>query len=128
MILPFAIPEIPVENITLATDYYVHHLGFTLDWGGDQPEGIAGISRDRCRLFLTSRAIRQNRYQNNPPIVIWLNLDSIQQVNDLHDHWRTTHANILSPPESKPWKLHEFTATDLDRNFIRVFYDFSRDV
>ena len=35
---------------------------------------------------------------------------------------------IISAPESKPWKLHEFTAADLDGNVFRVFYDFSRDV
>jgi hypothetical protein len=35
------------------------------------------------------------------------------------------HANIVSAPEDKPWKLREFTVADLD-GFIRVFYDFSR--
>jgi hypothetical protein len=32
---------------------------------------------------------------------------------------------MVSAPEEKPWKLHEFTATDLDGNLLRVFYDFS---
>jgi hypothetical protein len=30
----------------------------------------------------------------------------------------------MSAPESKSWGLHEFTATDLDGNLFRVFYDF----
>lgn len=34
-------------------------------------------------------------------------------------------ADIVSAPEPKPWKLHEFTAADLDGNLFRVFYDFA---
>jgi hypothetical protein len=42
--------------------------------------------------------------------------------------WTDSGAQILSQPESKPWKLHEFTALDLDGNIMRVFYDFRGDV
>jgi hypothetical protein len=34
---------------------------------------------------------------------------------------------VVSQPEDKPWKLHEFTAADPDGNLLRVFYDFSKD-
>lgn len=46
-------------------------LGFTLDWG-DEPGGIAGVSRGSCRLFLTNRRFRES-YGNTDPILIWLN-------------------------------------------------------
>jgi len=59
--------------------------------------------------------------------VIWLNLNSIEEVDALYELWRDRQAKIVSPPESKPWNLHEFTAADLDGNLFRVFYDFSRD-
>jgi hypothetical protein len=39
--------------------------------------------------------------------------------------WSGREVRIVSPPESKPWKLHEFTAADLDGNLLRVFYDFA---
>ena len=110
---PAAVPEIPVSDMAAALEYYANRLGFTVDWGG---EGIAGISRGNCRLFLTN-ATR--------PVVIWLNLDSTEDVDELHDEWRAKQVKILSPPERKAWGLHEFTAADLDGNAFRVFYDFA---
>ena len=126
-VFPGAVPEIPVDDVDQAAAYYVRNLGFTLDWGGEEGGGIAGISRGHCRMFLTGRGFRE-MYGNAGPVVIWLNLNSIEEVNELYGLWRDSKAKIVSPPEPKPWKLHEFTAADLDGNLFRVFYDFSRDV
>lgn len=123
---PQAVPEIPVTDKNAALDYYQRKLGFDIDWGGGDGN-IAGISKGRCRMFLTDRDFREHR-GNVPPIVIWLNLNSKQEVDELHEIWKANGATIVSPPESKPWKLHEFTVSDLDGNCFRVFYDFSRDV
>jgi ribosomal-protein-alanine N-acetyltransferase len=120
---PGAVPEVPVSNISTAATYYQNQLGFSLDWGGDDG-GIAGLSRGDCRLFLTNRGFRETN-GNAAPIVIWLNLNNRQEVDDLHAAWSKSQARIVSPPESKPWKLHEFTAADPDGNLFRVFYDFS---
>ena len=62
------------------------------------------------------------------PIQTWLALpDGKEEVDELYAIWNGSDAKIISAPESKPWKLHEFTASDLDANLFRVFYDFSRD-
>jgi predicted lactoylglutathione lyase len=122
---PAAVPEIPVNNINSAAAYYENHLGFKLDWG-DEEGGIAGISRGHCRMFLTNPAFRKP-YGNAAPVLVWLNVNSKQEVNDLYEQWKNRQARIVSEPEEKPWKLHEFTAADLDGNLFRVFYDFSRD-
>ena len=124
---PGAVPEIPVADVDQAAAYYVSNLGFRLDWGGEAGGGIAGISKGHCRMFLTGRGFRE-MYGNAGPVVVWLNLNSIEEVNELYELWRDSQAKIVSPPEPKPWKLHEFTAADLDGNLVRVFYDFSRDV
>jgi hypothetical protein len=55
----------------------------------------------------------------------WLNLPAKGEVDELHRAWNSAGALLLSRPESKPWGLHEFTATDLDGNRLRVFYDFA---
>ncbi|HEU4511350.1 MAG TPA: VOC family protein [Pyrinomonadaceae bacterium] len=123
--LPAAVPEIPVSDMDQALDYYRNKLGFNVDWGGVEG-GIAGISMGDCRMFLTAPEFRQH-HGNAPPVLIWLNLDSKQEVDELYEVWNANGAKLSSAPESKPWKLHEFTASDLDGNLFRVFYDFSRD-
>ena len=123
---PAAVPEIPVSDMNAALGYYEQKLGFSIDWGGAEG-GIAGISKGDCRMFLTAADFRQH-HGNVSPVVTWLNLNSKQEVDELHEIWNAGGARIVLPPESKPWNLHEFTASDLDGNLFRVFYDFSRDV
>jgi len=122
---PGAVPEIPVSDMKKALAYYKNNLGFNIDWGEDEEVGgIAGISKGDCRIFLTDAGFRAGR-GNAAPVLVWLNLDSKEQVNELHSLWSASQARIASPPESKPWGLHEFTAADLDGNLFRVFYDFA---
>jgi uncharacterized glyoxalase superfamily protein PhnB len=126
MRFPAAVPEIPVASIDRASVYYVERLGFTLDWG-DEQGGIAGISRNDCRLFLTNRSFREG-YHNEGKVLFWINLESKTEVDELFADWSAAQATIVSNPEDKPWKLREFVAADLDSNLIRVFYDFRHDV
>jgi len=120
---PGAVPEIPVSDLQKAVAYYEGNLGFSIDWGG-QSAGIAGISKGHCRIFLTDDTFREH-YGNAGPVLVWLNLDSKEQVNELYNFWSASRARIVSQPESKPWGLHEFTVADLDGNLFRVFYDFA---
>lgn len=121
---PSPVPEVPVENLTAALDYYEKRLGVNRDWGREGG-GIGQVSRGSCRLFLTDQGLRSQNGFPEPPIVIWLNLDSRSEVDELHAAWSSNGANIFCKPESKPWNLHEFTAADLDGNLLRVFYDFA---
>ncbi len=120
--LPSAVPEIPVQDVSKAATYYQQRLGFRRDWG---EEGIGQVSRGNCRLFLTDPAFREAYGKLGAPLVIWLNLGSRKEVDELHAEWDSRGARIVSKPESKPWHLHEFTASDEDGNLLRVFYDFA---
>jgi|SRR5687767_11138103 len=114
--LPPAIPQIPVTHLKQSIDYYTKHLGFLLDWKYE--DGIAGISNGKLCLFL-------NKKDNDEPgtTLVWLNLESKEQVDELYKSWSENAAIISSPPETKPWGLHEFTVSDPDNNKIRVFFD-----
>jgi len=120
---PKAVPEIPVTNVEKAAEYYVNALGFHLDWHNDQ-DGIGGISQGDCSMFLTSAPLRRH-YGNSASVVVWLNLNSKQDVDELYHRWRDAGAKILTEPEDKPWHLREFSVADLDGNQFRVFYDFT---
>ena len=120
---PGAVPEIPVRDIHEAAAYYESKFGFTVDWDGDEL-GLAGISKGDCRLFLANPDYRKG-YGNTGPVLTWLNLDSKEEVDDLYRQWNASKAKLISAPESKPWGLHEFTATDPDGNLFRVFHDFA---
>ncbi|HEX7330200.1 MAG TPA: VOC family protein [Pyrinomonadaceae bacterium] len=123
---PAAVPEIPVTDMNAALDYYQNKLGFDVDWGGADG-GIAGISKGDCRMFLTDANFRAH-HGNTAPVMTWLNLNSKEAVDELYKTWNAAGARIISTPESKPWKLHKFTVSDVDGNLFRVFYDFSSDL
>ena len=123
---PQPVPEIPVSSVDKAAEYYVNVLGFSLDWGNDAG-GIGGISQGDCRMFLTDAPFRAEHGPTSP-VVVWLNLNSKPEVDQLFERWRTAGATILEPVADKPWNLREFTVTDLDDNRLRVFYDFTREL
>jgi uncharacterized glyoxalase superfamily protein PhnB len=119
---PSAVPEIPVNDVLKAAEYYEKCLGFHRDWGA---ELIGQVSRGNCRIFLTDHAFREQYGLVGGPAVTWINLDSKTEVDELYEAWNSHGARIVSKPESKPWHLHEFTAADQDGNLLRVFYDFA---
>ena len=57
--------------------------------------------------------------------MVWLNLDSKQEVDELYRRWQAAGAKVLAEPEDKPWNLREFRVPDLEGNQFRVFYDFN---
>lgn len=101
--LPAPVPQIPVSDLAGAISFYRSRLGFALDW--QHEDGIAGVSRQDARLFL-------DRVTEGPlhPVRVWLNLDSVADVDALHQEWREAGVPTPSAPEQKPWGLYEFTA------------------
>jgi predicted lactoylglutathione lyase len=123
---PQAVPEIPVSHVDTAAAYYVDVLGFSFDWGSDEG-GIGGISQGDCRMFLTNVAFRAV-HGPKAPVIVWLNVDSKQEVDELFERWNDAGAKIVEPVEDKPWNLREFRVADLDGNQLRVFYDFNGEL
>jgi uncharacterized glyoxalase superfamily protein PhnB len=74
-------------------------------------------------MFRTNAPFRQ-KCANAGSSMVWSNLESKEEVDELYRRWRQA-GGIVSEPQDKPWRLREFTVTDLNSNQLRVFYDFS---
>jgi hypothetical protein len=53
---------------------------------GKLESGIEGISRGACQLFLTNAPFREN-YPTGGPVMVWLNLNSKEEVDELNRRW-----------------------------------------
>jgi catechol 2,3-dioxygenase-like lactoylglutathione lyase family enzyme len=78
--LPTPIPQVPVRDLARAIEFYQLRLGFLLDWKCE--DGIAGVSREKTRLFLDRVAEGALH-----PVRIWLNLDSVAAGQTHQDSW-----------------------------------------
>ena len=119
MRLPHPVPELPVSDVQAAGESYARQMGFSVDWSYE--DSLAGISRDDARLFLRRRTAEEAgaRYS----VLIWLNMASPAEVDQLHAEWKERGASIVEDLRTTPYNLREFTAQDPDGNRIRVFYD-----
>ena len=118
---PQAVPEIPVSNVDKAAEYYANVLGFSFDWGNDKG-GIGGISQGDCRMFLTNAPFRAVHGPKSP-VIVWLNLNSKQEVDELFTRWKETGAKIIEAVEDKP-----FTFAEMDDVSVLVGKDLELDV
>ena len=118
MKLPIPVPELPVSNLQAAETFYAHRMGFRIDWVYE--DYLAGISRDAARIFLRQRTEQEKQ---DCRVLVWLNLDSPLEVDQLYEEWKRGGVDITEELETKRWNLREFTAQDLDGNRFRVFHD-----
>ncbi len=45
-------------------------------------------------------------------MIVWLNLNSKQEVDELFERWKDTGAKIIEAVEDKPWNLRDFRVAD----------------
>jgi predicted lactoylglutathione lyase len=119
MKLPSPVPEFPVSNLQASGAFYEKKMGFSVDWTYE--DYLAGISKDATRIFLRRRTEQEEQQGYN--VLVWLNLNSPLEVDQLYEEWRRSGVQITEELETKPWNLTEFTAQDLDGNRFRVFHD-----
>lgn len=112
-------PELPVDDVQVAGKSYARLMGFSVDWTYE--DSFAGISRDDARVFLRRRTPQEakERYR----VVVWLNMGSSVEVDQLHAEWKERGVPIVEELRTAPNNLREFTAQDPDGNRFRVFYD-----
>jgi predicted lactoylglutathione lyase len=119
MPLPPPVPELPVSDLQSAGEFYRHKMGFSVDWV--YQDYLSGISRDDARIFLRKRTAAE--VDDGYSVLIWLNLNSVAEVDRLYDEWTRNGVPIMHDLETSDYSLRQFVARDADGNLIRVFHD-----
>jgi catechol 2,3-dioxygenase-like lactoylglutathione lyase family enzyme len=108
-------PVLRVKDLSASIDYYVHVLGFKVNW---QHAGFfAAVSRGGCCIFLSVGD------QGNPGAWVWI---GVSDAEALFEEYRAKGAKIRNPPNSYEWAL-EMQVEDLDGNVLRLGSDSKSD-
>jgi len=107
-------PILRVGNVPASIEYYVHKLGFKLDWPFPEVAGVAplfaSVSRGGCHLFLCEGD------QGHPGSWVWI---GVQDAEALFQEYRSSGAKVRHPPTNNSW-AYEMQAEDLDGNILRL--------
>jgi catechol 2,3-dioxygenase-like lactoylglutathione lyase family enzyme len=107
-------PILRVQDVDASIDYYVHKLGFKLDWRGPY---FASVSRGRCHIFLS------HGDQGHPGTWIWI---GVEDAELLHAEYQSSGAKIRHRPTNYEW-AYEMQVEDPDGNILRMGSDQKSD-
>jgi catechol 2,3-dioxygenase-like lactoylglutathione lyase family enzyme len=102
-----ALPELPVDNVAAAVDYYVRILGFRINY---QQHDLGVMDRDAITILLIART---GRHTGIGSFEVY-----IEDADALHAELTAKGANVLGPPVSYPWGLRTFQVLDPEGNRI----------
>jgi catechol 2,3-dioxygenase-like lactoylglutathione lyase family enzyme len=106
-----ASPILPVSDLAKSLDYYVHVLGFAVDW--QDATGTASVARDGCALMLCQGD------QGHAGTWVWV---GVADVDALHESLKARGAIVRHPPSDYPW-AREMQIADPDGNVLRLGSD-----
>ena len=107
------VPELPVEDVERAQQYYRDVLGFEIGWLYPGKE-MGAVSRRDVVIFFR---------RTKPPFAPAVHWVFAEDVDASYDELKTSGANIVEPLAKKPWGLRQFTVDDLDGNRFYFHHD-----
>lgn len=99
-------PILRVEDLQKSVDYYVHKLGFHVNW---QDDFSAGIARERGGIILILQG------QGCSGTYVWV---GVQDVFAILEEFRASGASIRHEPKNYPWAM-EMKVNDPDGHVLR---------
>lgn len=102
-----ALPELPFDNVPAGVAYYVHVLGFRINY---QQHDLGVMDRDAITVLLIARTEQHKGIGSFEA--------HVADVDSLYAELSTNGARILGPPVSHPWGLRDFRVLDLEGNRI----------
>ena len=103
-------PEIPVSDVVASERYYRDVFGFKIGWTAED-ESYAALYIERFELFL------KRSDAPSPGHVCCVRVSDVEAV---HAQMVSAGADVVSPLETKPWQMREFTVEDPDGQQLRI--------
>ena len=107
------VPELPVEDVERAQQYYRDVLGFEIGWLYPGKE-VGAVSRGQAVIFFR---------RAKPPFAPAVHWVFAEDLDASYDELTSSGAKIVEPLEQKPWGLRQFTVDDLDGNRFFFHHD-----
>ena len=114
-------PILCVDNVARSHAHYEQVLGFAVNWQWSDDQEFEGgeptfacVCRGDVSIFLAQQG------QGQPGAWMSLFLNSLDEVDALHEEYRAAGAKITEPPTDCPWGMREMLVEDLDGNTFRI--------
>jgi uncharacterized glyoxalase superfamily protein PhnB len=104
------VPVLYCEDVRRSVAYYKDVLGFPKSWEWDEDPSFGGVDWGEVRIFFCKQG------QGSPGTWLCINLDN---VDEYYEMIKARGANIISPPDDKPWFMREMLVQDPDGHIIR---------
>lgn len=98
-----ATPILACDDVEQAITFCTAKLGFERDWVWGDPPSDGGVRRDSVALFFMRNAELAGRSRGTEVLIF------VSGVDDLFAEHVERDAPIVSPLETKPWRLREYT-------------------
>ena len=95
-----------VADVVAAVRYYRDKLGFTDEWLWGDPPDFGGVSWGKVGVMFCLQPALAARVEGHQHAFF------VTGVDRLHELHRARGAEVVSPPEDKPWGLREYTVRD----------------
>jgi uncharacterized glyoxalase superfamily protein PhnB len=107
------VPELPVEDVERAQQYYRDVLGFEIGWLEPGKE-MGAVSRGKAVIFFR---------RAEPPFAPAVHWVFAEDLDASYEELNSSGAKIVEPLEQKPWGMRQFRVEDPDGNRFYFHHD-----
>ena len=112
------IPILYSDDVTRSIKYYTEVLCFKESWIWGEDPSFGGVVDGQTAIFFCRGD------QGHKGTWLALNVDN---VDEYYEAIKAKGAEILSPPDTKPWSMREMLVKDPDGHILRIGHNTNCD-
>jgi len=113
------IPILYSDDVARSIKYYTEVLGFEEHWTWDEPPTFGGVVDGDTTIFFCKG--------NQGHKGTWLAIN-VNNVDEYYEVIKAKNAEIISPPDTKPWSMREMLVKDPDGHILRIGHNTNCEV